>query len=91
MKCWVCGALIEMPLNGKISFRATCEKCNADLHCCKNCKFYKVGKPNDCLIPGTEFIADREKNNYCEDFSMLGIGPTPKDDESKKKFNDLFW
>ena len=27
---------------------------------------------NDCEVPGTEFIADREAANLCEDFLMLG-------------------
>jgi|GEM_PF-5808468 len=35
-------------------------------------KNYCPGKPNDRLVPGTEYIADREANNFCEDFSALG-------------------
>lgn len=36
---------------------------------------YKPGMPNDCLIPGTDPIADREAGNYCEEFVVNGIGP----------------
>lgn len=75
MKCWKCGAEQETPSDKKISFRALCEKCGAWLHCCKNCRNYKPGLPNDCAIPGTEYIADREANNYCEEYQLLGTGP----------------
>lgn len=78
MKCWNCG--IELNLVGKIAFRATCEKCSFYLHCCKNCRNYKPGLPNDCAVPGTEPIADRTANNYCEEFVQLGIGPSKKGD-----------
>lgn len=88
MYCWKCG--IKLDLIGKVSFRASCDKCTADLHCCRNCKFYMPGKPNDCLVPGTEWVADREKANLCEDFAILGKPPGPKDDSTKKRFEDLF-
>lgn len=77
MKCWHCGAEQEAPPSGsKLPFRAVCEKCDAYLHCCRNCKNYKVGMPNDCLVPGTDPIADRESFNFCEEFFLKGEGPT---------------
>lgn len=88
MNCWICGAHLNH--KDKISFRATCETCNGDLHCCKNCKFYSPGRPNDCAVPGTDFIADRSKNNFCEEFSILGRGPAQNKPEAKKRFDDLF-
>lgn len=90
MNCPECGIQLSVPLGGKFSFRATCDKCGADLHTCKNCKYYKVGYQNDCMVPGTEFVADRLKNNFCEEFSILGKGPEPKDPGAKKRFDDLF-
>lgn len=90
MYCWTCGAVLPEAPYGKLSFRAECEKCGASLHCCKNCKFYKPGLPNDCAVPGTDYIADRSKNNLCEEFSVLGKGPAPKSDTGKKGFEDLF-
>jgi hypothetical protein len=59
------------PPYGKLPFRATCETCHTDLHCCRNCRFYKPGLPNDCAVPGTEFIPDRTANNLCEEFKLL--------------------
>lgn len=85
--CWNCGT--ELHLSEKISFRATCDKCHFYLHCCKNCRHYKVGQPNDCLIPGTEPISDRTASNYCEDFSLLGKAPD-KRHEPKEAEKRLF-
>lgn len=70
MKCWQCGASLPDPEFKKIGFRAECEKCGASLHCCQNCRYYHKGLPNDCEVPGTEFIFDRSKMNLCEDFRL---------------------
>ncbi len=104
MKCWSCGTDLDDPPVGKLSFRATCDKCHNWLHCCRNCKNYKPGLPNDCKIPGTEYIADRSAANFCEEFSLLGQGPNKTadpndvskrlfgeaDEKPKKSFEDLF-
>jgi len=92
-------------LSEQISFRSTCENCEIDLHVCVNCKNYSIGKPNDCFVPNTEYVSDREKNNYCEDYSPLKA-PTDdkkaskdevseklfgeKEDTEKKSFDSLF-
>lgn len=83
--------LLEQKANERTAFRASCERCFADLHCCKNCKFYQIGRPNDCAIAGTDFVADRSKNNLCEEFAILGThAPSISTDEAKKRFDDLF-
>lgn len=89
MKCPHCGKSLEdVP---RIAFKATCDHCGAYLHSCVNCRNYKPGMPNDCLVPGTEYIADREKANYCEEFALLGTGPKGSgspNDAAKKLFGD---
>jgi len=92
MQCWNCGFLDDSLDFGKLSFRAVCEKCNAALHCCCNCKYYKPGACNDCLIPDTERIVDRTLNNFCEDFVLLGKAPDPnlKKEDLKLRFENLF-
>lgn len=92
MKCWNCGHAEKDPDWGKLSFRAICEACNAALHCCRNCVYYKLGQPNDCLVPGTDFISDRTAPNFCEDFKLLGKAPAnPIDPNAQKnRFNSLF-
>jgi hypothetical protein len=113
MDCWKCGEKLteiteQYRVQGsicKVPFRAMCEHCQAWLHCCRNCVHYKPGLPNDCEVPGTEFIPDREAANLCEDFLIQGkkvgskttredvekrlFGEEPKE-QKKNPFDDLF-
>jgi hypothetical protein len=100
MICWKCQKALPDPKE-KIGYRAACSLCGADLHTCTGCRYYCIGKPNDCLIPGTDPIRDREKNNFCEEFKpILPKGETPPpnsnakkilgEPEKKKSFKDLF-
>lgn len=85
MKCWHCDKqLADYPRNS-IPFRATCDFCVAYLHCCKNCRFYKPGQPNDCLVPGTDPIINREGSNHCEDFALAGDRPK----ENRPSISDI--
>lgn len=88
--CWHCGKpLGELPK--PLSFRALCPHCDAYLHCCKNCIHYQPGSPNDCRVPGTEPVRDREASNFCEEFALLGKPPPPKVDPNdviKRLFSD---
>jgi hypothetical protein len=88
MQCWSCGA--PYTLFGKLSFRAVCERCDAALHSCQNCTYYKPGLPNDCAVPGTDYIRDRQANNFCEEFRGLSQVIASKAEERTKKFDDLF-
>ena len=84
----------------KIGFRAACPHCSSDQHVCKNCRYYSPGKPNDCLVPGTEPIRDREASNLCEEFKPLIPAKAPPVSDAAKKlfgvpekkrdFNSLF-
>lgn len=80
--CWKCNR--EMDVGSKIYFRAVCPLCGIDLHVCKNCRFYSPGKPNDCSVPGTEFVCDREAANFCEEFSIKNPISTQNVDPMKK-------
>lgn len=85
MNCWKCSKSLDDTL--KIGFRTVCNHCDTDLHVCINCKYYAPGKPNDCIVPGTERLIDKEKGNYCEDFKPK---LSSNNIEMKKKFTDLF-
>ena len=90
MYCIKCGTLYEEDLR-KLSFRAECESCGASLHSCVQCTYYKVGLPNDCKVPGTEWIADREALNFCEDFAPSSVFVQKKDlPDTRRRFDDLF-
>ena len=105
MLCWKCQKDLEDPPSPRLPFRATCDHCSAWLHCCVNCRHYQPGLPNDCQIPGTEQIADREACNFCDEFSLAEKTDSPQasslddvskklfgegTDETPKSFNDLF-
>lgn len=99
MLCWRCTKPIA-EREVKIGFRASCPHCDVDLHVCKNCRYYSVGKPNDCIVPSTEFIRDREAANLCEDFKpLVQTLSSPSGDlarkllgepENRRDFNSLF-
>lgn len=87
MRCIHCTKEINIQ---KIGFKETCENCDGYLHCCLNCKFYKVGQPNNCMIPNTEVVKDRSHFNYCEEFSPIDVESPPSfkqlDEIEKKLF-----
>ncbi len=88
-KCWKCNKEIE-DLPKKIPFRETCPHCNAYLHCCKNCKFFAPGRANQCMIPGTDPISDRETVNYCEEYQLKPDGPVIQKKNPDDIARDLF-
>ena len=67
MTCWRCFFPIEIK---KLSFREQCPKCGVDLHVCLACRFYFPGKPNDCAVPGTDWVRERDRMNLCDEFSV---------------------
>jgi hypothetical protein len=88
-RCWKCGKeLGDLPK--RLSPKETCPFCLSYLHCCKNCINYQPGLANDCKIPGTDPIADRESINYCDEFSMLGKFTPPKLPGEEDRFSHLF-
>jgi hypothetical protein len=87
VNCWKCKKLIS-ELTVKIAFRALCPHCGVDLHTCTNCRYYAPGKPNDCLVPGTDSVRDREAANYCEEFKVKTGSSQQTID--KNKFHSLF-
>lgn len=91
MYCYKCKNKLDLP-SKKIGFRQTCLFCETDLHVCKNCKYYMIGKPNDCRVPNTEFVSDKEKYNFCEEFEfkekLENQDTKTTKDISKKLFKD---
>ena len=86
MSCWNCNRDLNLPNSKKLSFRAACDACGADLHSCINCKYYSKGRPNDCAVPGTDFVRDRERNNFCEEFSVKLLLSKFQGTQDKKRF-----
>lgn len=80
--CYHCGA--ELPKRERVPFKELCPKCEAFLHCCKNCRLYAAEAHNHCLSVTTEHVPDVEQGNYCEEFRFREI-EEPKDSSGKPK------
>lgn len=66
MQCYKCLASLEVDA---IYPSTLCPKCHAYQHACLACNFYQVGQPNECRIPGTDLVRDKEGKNFCDEFS----------------------
>jgi hypothetical protein len=52
-----------------IDFSGACPKCNAELHCCKQCSLFEPSIRFQCLKPIPARIAVKDKNNDCALFT----------------------
>ena len=88
-KCHACGAPWDG--EGTPGFKAVCESCSAFLHSCKNCRLHDPTAHNECLSSTTEYVADREGPNWCDEFDFKTTGKEPKaPGEGKDAWDRLF-
>lgn len=80
--CFSCRA--ELSNRERVPFKELCPKCEAFLHCCKNCRLYSPDAHNHCLSTTTEFVPDVERANYCDEFDFREIQVEPKPPRQKK-------
>jgi hypothetical protein len=66
--CQHCGA--DIGAVEHVGRRDTCLRCGADLHSCRNCRFYAPGHHNDCLETQAQRQVDKNDGNFCEYFSF---------------------
>jgi hypothetical protein len=52
-----------------IDFTGVCPKCNAELHCCKQCTHFEPSTRFQCLKPIPVRIAVKDKANLCSLFA----------------------
>lgn len=68
-RCFRCGA--EWQADKKQpGFKDACTACSAYLHACRNCLHHNRSLHNQCAIPTTDFVGNREGANFCEDFTF---------------------
>lgn len=65
--CWKCGKNIEQDFIGR---NDECPFCGSDLHSCKNCSFFDKNVHWECRENTEEFVAEKEKRNFCASFSV---------------------
>lgn len=66
--CHACGA--EIPSVERIGRREICARCGAELHCCRNCRFYAPGMHNDCAENQAERVVEKTRSNFCDYFAL---------------------
>ena len=89
--CYSCGREIEAKEG--VGRRETCDGCGADLHCCRNCKFYDKTVYNECREPQAETVLEKEQSNFCDWFELgEGKASTARDEasEAKRRLEALF-
>lgn len=93
--CWKCGNSIQVC----VSRNDVCSVCAADVHSCRNCKFFAPGQHYDCQesssLEGS--VNDKERANFCDYFKLNCSGSVNDFDSIKQKqaqaknaFNALF-
>jgi hypothetical protein len=63
-RCFNCSTALP----SDIDFKGTCPKCNAALHCCKQCAHFEPSTRFQCLKPIPLRIPLKDKANECELF-----------------------
>ncbi len=64
-RCYNCATTLPHD----IDFTGNCPKCNAALHCCKQCSHFEPSTRFQCLKPIPERIAYKDRANLCTLFS----------------------
>ena len=65
VKCASCGAQAPTSIN----IASTCQKCNGDLHTCRQCTYFDPGARFECSKPITAKIVNKNARNTCELFA----------------------
>ena len=64
--------------------RDDCSKCHADVHVCRNCKFYDRAAYNECREPSADRVVEKDRANFC-DFYQPGNPDGPSEDDAQAK------
>jgi hypothetical protein len=84
----------ELALGREIGRRDECPHCNADLHCCLNCRFFDRSAPKQCRETIAELVRDKDKANFCDLFQFAeaasGARAGGDPDKTRKALDDLF-
>ena len=89
--CHKCGTVID---RRGISRRDTCDRCDADLHVCLNCRFHDRSASKQCTETQAGFVRVKDRANFCGWFQPRSSPATPAGDDARaaarKALDDLF-
>ena len=91
-QCWHCRADLTKADYGR---ETNCLGCVKPTRCCRNCRFYQRGRPNDCIEPMAEQVSNKERANFCGFFdpspTPAAVGEAGSSDESlRQAADDIF-
>jgi hypothetical protein len=90
VKCAACAAVVQ----ANIDAEATCPKCNADLHTCRQCTYFDPGARFECRKPITGRILNKGGRNLCELFAARTVvereTSSGKPTDARQAFANLF-
>lgn len=65
-RCSTCGAVLAPGFDPS----GNCPRCKADLHACKQCRFFDTGARFECMQPVPERITKKDLRNNCTFFEF---------------------
>ena len=71
--CHSRGSPVQLLPQQKLSRQDTCSHCDADLHCCRNCRFFDPGKHNQRAGTQAEWVSEKERANFRDYFEPPNI------------------
>lgn len=93
--CHFCGSPVVV--SEPIGRDTTCEQCQRDLRCCRNCRHWNDRLHNQCTETMADPVADKERRNFCEyfyysrePFSGTPGGKVDRAAEARRKLEELF-
>jgi hypothetical protein len=93
MRCFSCNAVTKLAAGERIGFSDRCERCDADLHVCRNCRLHDPNAYNECRESSAERVRDRDRANRCEYFApgdRAGGRGVPARAAARAALDDLF-
>jgi len=95
IRCVECSSSVQFI--DELGTTDTCKNCDADLHTCRNCKFFDPGLPNECMQPIETRIEKKSTRNLCTRFKPKVLIEKAVEGKKEKKtnnarqaFDDLF-
>jgi hypothetical protein len=70
--CAACGADLGRP--ERVGRRDVCPRCGAELHACRQCRFYDPRLADACREPQAERLVDKTRANFCDYFAPPDAG-----------------
>ncbi len=88
--CWSCQNDTDM--EDKVVRGDECPHCSSDMRSCRNCQYWEQGAHNECRETISEYIADKERANFCGMYRPFEgeREKGPDLDDAKAKLEALF-